>query len=69
MLLSVSREKEIILWLYQNSRKVDRFTKNEDILCVEYISDINEPSGTLLLGADSGDILPHDIVKYICFLD
>lgn len=37
--------------------------KNDDIMCLEYISDENQ----LLLGAESGNILTHDITNYIAF--
>ena len=49
--------------MYQKYTKLESFIKNDDIMCLEYISEENQ----LLPGADSGNILNHDITHYIFF--
>lgn len=65
ILMSCSSDREVISWVYQQSKVLERVIKNEDILCMEYISEENQ----LLLGTntDSGNILTHDIEKFIYF--
>jgi len=63
LLLSACQSREVICWIYQKYRKLESFLKNEDIMCMEYISEENQ----LLIGTDSGKILNHDIAHYIHF--
>lgn len=63
VLLSCSQDREVVCWIYQKGRVLERFSKTEDLLCMEYIGE----EGVLMLGTESGNILTHNVVHLINF--
>lgn len=60
LLLSCAQDKEIKVWYTVKNICLHTFSKTEEPLCLEYISEENQ----LLLGTESGNILTHDITEY-----
>ena len=65
LLLSCSYDKTVKVWNYSRQLEIDSFTKNDELRCMDYLSD----SGTLLLGTNSPAILAHKIEKYMNYGD
>lgn len=63
LLLSSSQDKDVICWIYQKGKVLDRFSKQEHLMCMDYVG----MEGVLMLGSDQGNILTHGIVSYINF--
>lgn len=57
ILLSCAYDKCVIAWEYQKELEIQRFEKNEELRCLDYI----EQQGKLFVGTNSNIILTIDI--------
>ena len=61
LLISCSYDKSIFVWKYQDKQIIDRFEKNEELRCMDYLSSTN----TLFVGTNQKSILTHNINRLL----
>ncbi len=57
LLVSCAYDKQIIVWKYQEEREVTRYTKHEELRCMDYLASTK----TLFVGTNQKSILTVNI--------